>query len=69
MDKANIQLQHYGDAINATWYWTDETGKTISPYMGDSAVAERWGQLYREAVKQGMVVINGQVYHANKAST
>jgi hypothetical protein len=66
MDKHNIQLQHYGDAFNNTWYWTDQSGKVISPYMGDSAVAERWGQLYREAVKEGAVVLNGRVYHANK---
>jgi len=66
MGKANIQLQHYGDAINVTWYWTDETGKTISPYISDSDVAERWGKLYLQAVKDGMVVINGQVNHANK---
>jgi hypothetical protein len=66
MDRANIKLQHYGDAMNVTWYWTDETGKTISPYIGDSDVAERWGKLYLQAVKDGMVVIKGQVYHANK---
>jgi hypothetical protein len=66
MNKANIKLQHYGDAMNVTWYWTDEAGKTISPYMGDSDVAERWGQLYREAVNEGKVVLNGRVYHTNK---
>jgi len=66
MSSANIQLKHYGDAVNTSWYWTDEHGRVISPYMGDSAVAERWGQLYREAVKDGAVVLNGRVYHANK---
>ena len=34
--------------------------------MGDSDVAERWGQLYREAVNEGKVVLDGRVYHANK---
>ena len=66
MNKANIKLQHYGDAMNVTWYWTDETGKTISPYMGDSDVAERWGQLYRQAVKEGKVVLDGRVYYSSK---
>jgi len=66
MSSANIRLEHYGDAVNTTWYWTDETGKTISPYMGDSDVAERWGQLYREAVNEGKMVLNGRVYHTNK---
>jgi hypothetical protein len=66
MSSGNIQLKHYGDAVNTSWYWTDENNRVISPYMGDSAVAERWGQLYREAVKDGAVVINGRVYHANK---
>ena len=66
MNKSNIKLQHYGDAVNTTWYWTDEDGKTISRYMGDSNIAEKWGQLYKEAVKEGKVVLNGQVYNANK---
>ena len=66
MSSANIRLEHYGDAVNASWYWTDQNGRVISPYMGDSAVAERWGQLYREAVKERTVVLNGRVYHANK---
>jgi hypothetical protein len=66
MNKSNIKLQHYGDTINTTWYWTDENGKTISPYMGDSDIAEKWGKLYKEAVKEGKVVFNGRVYNANK---
>lgn len=66
MSSANIQLKHYGDAVNTSWYWTDQNGRVISPYMGDSAVAERWGQLYRKAVKEGAVVLNGRVYHANQ---
>jgi len=66
MSSTNIQLEHYGDAVNASWYWTDQNGRVISPYMGDSAVAERWGQLYQEAVNEGKVVLNGRVYHANK---
>ena len=66
MSSVNMRLEHYGDAVNASWYWTDEHGRVISPYMGDSAVAERWGQLYRVAVKEGTVVLNGRVYHANK---
>jgi len=66
MNKSNIKLQHYGDAINTTWYWTDEDGKTISPSMGDSNIAEKWGKLYKEAVKEGKVVFNGRVYNANK---
>jgi hypothetical protein len=66
MDRANIKLQHYGDAMNVTWYWTDETGKTISPYIGDSDVAERWGKLYLQAVADSIVRVNGVTYSAKK---
>jgi len=66
MDKANIQLQHYGDVFNTTWYWTDETGKTISPYINDSDVAERWGKLYLQAVADSIVRVNGVTYSAKK---
>ena len=66
MSSVNIRLEPYGDAVNATWYWTDQNGRVISPYMGDSDVAERWGQLYRQAVNEGKVVLDGRVYHANK---
>ena len=65
-DKANIKLQHYGDGMNVVWYWTDGTGKTISPYIDDSDVAERWGELYREAVKTGIIHVNGVTYSAKK---
>jgi len=29
-------------------------------------VAERWGQLYRQAVTEGKVVLGGRVYHSSK---
>ena len=64
MTTSDIKLNHTTSRGEVAWYWTDNTGKIISPYIDDANVAERWGQLYQDAVKQGMVVINGQVYHA-----
>jgi hypothetical protein len=66
MNKSNIKLHHCGDTLNSAWYWTDENNKVISPYIEDSEVAERWGKLYKEAVLENMIVINGKIYSANK---
>ena len=66
MSSTNIRLEHYGDAVNVTWYWTDENGRVISPYMGDSDVAERWGKLYLQAVADSIIRVNGVTYSAKK---
>jgi hypothetical protein len=67
MDKANIQLQHYVDATNVTWYWTDGTGKTISPYIGDSDVAERWANsIYKQSTTEWLLLTDKCITQTNR---
>jgi hypothetical protein len=66
MTTGDITLNHTASRGEVAWYWTDSTGKIISPYIDDADVAERWGRLYREAVESGMVRVNGVTYSAKK---
>ena len=38
------------------WQWFNEhDNKPISPYISDSDVAEKWGQIYLQAIEDGKI--------------
>jgi hypothetical protein len=44
---------HRGDVA---WQWFNEhDNKAISPYISDSDVAEKWGQIYLQAIENGKI--------------